>query len=70
MDSGILAQLHLTSSLGTSLIPKLPGLEASAIFLDVSSKGQVYPGLLSSYFQLLCHSQICPNPFQTHFCFL
>lgn len=44
MDSGVLAQLHVTLSLGTSPIPKLPGLEASAIFLDVSSKGQVYPG--------------------------
>lgn len=44
MDSVILAQLHLTLSLGTSPIPKLPGLEASPIFLDVSSKGQVYPG--------------------------
>lgn len=43
MDTAVLGRVHLTQSLGANTFPRISPSGATAIFLDVSPKGQVEP---------------------------
>lgn len=45
MGIAVLGRSHLTQSLVANSIPAIPPLEATAVFLDVNAKGQVYTSL-------------------------
>lgn len=66
IDSDVLAPVHLTQSLGTSTFPSCQGWRLQPSSLTSVLKVRCIQALLGSYLQLLCHSQICPNPIQTH----